>query len=363
MAAAAIARFEAYTGYRDFKRFHVEQARAFKTHLSDKAVTAASGRPLSKATVASTLRQLKAFFTWLADRPGYRSTIRYSDAEYFTPLGQDERIARGNRQKPVPEIAEIEQVLRSMSAEMSLEKRDRAIIAFILLTGARDRAVTTFKLKHVDLAQGTVFQDAREVRTKRAKTFITQFFPVGELPLQIVREWVSFLVSELGFGPGDPLFPSTDVKLQGMGIAPALSLSRQHWSTTSPIRDIFKRAFANAGLPAYNPHSFRSTLARLGERVCKTQEAFKAWSQNLGHTGMLVTFSSYGHVPEHRQCEIIAASGQSEEEPDELAAQITKLVERRSAVERAEFMRCAGKWFTCRRRASLSVRCLRRTCS
>jgi hypothetical protein len=32
--AKAIDRFEKYSKHRDFKRFHVEQARAFKTHLA-----------------------------------------------------------------------------------------------------------------------------------------------------------------------------------------------------------------------------------------------------------------------------------------------------------------------------------------
>ena len=34
-------------------------------------------------------------------------------------------------------------------------------------------------LKHVDVTRRTVFQDAREVRTKRAETFTSDFFPVG----------------------------------------------------------------------------------------------------------------------------------------------------------------------------------------
>lgn len=38
MAVAAIFRFEEYTGFRDFKRFHVEQARAFKSNLSGKTL-------------------------------------------------------------------------------------------------------------------------------------------------------------------------------------------------------------------------------------------------------------------------------------------------------------------------------------
>ncbi len=60
-----------------------------------------------------------------------------------------------------------------------------------------------------------------------------------------------------------------------------------------------------AGLPYFNPHSFRRTLVRLGETVCQSPEEFKAWSQNLGHEQVLTTFCSYGAVADRRQGEII----------------------------------------------------------
>jgi hypothetical protein len=41
------------------------------------------------------------------------------------------------------------------------------------MTGARDSAIASMKLKHVDLAAGCVFQDAREVDTKYSKSFPT----------------------------------------------------------------------------------------------------------------------------------------------------------------------------------------------
>jgi integrase/recombinase XerD len=85
----------------------------------------------------------------------------------------------------------------------------------------------------------------------------------------------------------------------------AVGLRREHWSTASPIRGIFRQAFKVAGLPYYNPHSFRTTLAQLGETRCQTPEQFKAWSQNLGHEGVLTTFYSYGSVAPRRQGEII----------------------------------------------------------
>jgi hypothetical protein len=85
----------------------------------------------------------------------------------------------------------------------------------------------------------------------------------------------------------------------------AAGFARQHWSSGTPIRKIFRKAFGAAGLPYFNPHSFRNTLVRFGERCCQSPEEFKAWSQNLGHEKVLTTFSSYGDVPASRQAQIM----------------------------------------------------------
>ena len=41
----------------------------------------------------------------------------------------------------------------------------------------------------------------------------------------------------------------------------AVGLDRKHWRDAGAIRRIFKQAFERAGLPNYNPHSFRHTLS------------------------------------------------------------------------------------------------------
>ena len=177
-----------------------------------------------------------------------------------------------------------------------IERRNRALVAFTLLTGARDSAIASLKLKHVDLIAGCVNQDAREVKTKFSKTFSTFFFPVGEEVREIVTEWVSYLRNEKLWGNDEPLFPATRVALGPDRQFTAAGLARQHWSNASPIRTIFREAFVSAGLPYFNPHSFRNTLVQLGQKVCQTPEQFKAWSQNLGHEKVLTTFLSYGEV-------------------------------------------------------------------
>ena len=307
-AAAALNRFEEYTKYRDFKNFHLQQAVGFKRKLAVQ-ISAQTGLPLSKRTLFGTLNALRAFFQWVAGQPGYRSRLTYADADYFALSEKETRIAKAAVSRPVPTLEQIQHVLQSMPDATDVQLRNRALIAFTLLTGARDGAIASMKLKHVDIIEGRVFQDAREVRTKFSKSFTTCFFPVGDDVRQIVVDWVSFLTCEKLFGPMDPLFPATQVVLDEHRCFQVGGLARSHWSNASPIRAIFKEAFAGAGVPYANPHSFRKTLALLGERVCRTPEEFKAWSQNLGHDQVLTTFSSYGQVGYERQAELIRRLG------------------------------------------------------
>lgn len=167
------------------------------------------------------------------------------------------------------------------------------------------------RLKHVNLAAGSVYQDAREVKTKFSKTFTTFFFPVGDESRQIVTDWVTFLREVKLWGNDAPLFPATHIINGAARQFEVAGLKREHWSSAAPIRAIFRDAFQAAGLPYFNPHSLRNTLVHRGETLCKTPEQFKAWSQNLGHEGVLTTFYSYGEVGNRRQGEIIQSLAES----------------------------------------------------
>lgn len=301
--AKAIDRFEVYTRHKDFKTFHIEQARAFKRDLSEQR--GRSGEPLSKATLYATLTVLKRFFVWLAGQPGYKSRITYADAEYFNLSAKDTRIAKATRPERIPTLEQIRHVIGRMPMVTDIERRDRALLAFAILTGARDGAMASFKLRHIDVVEGKIDQDARDVRTKFSKSFITTFFPVGDDLRAIVVDWVNYLQQIKLWGLDDPLFPATKVAVgEDMRFA-AAGLDRKHWSSAGPIRIIFKQAFVLVGLPYFNPHSFRKTLALLGGQRCKTPEEYKAWSQNLGHEHVLTTFCSYGDVSSYRQTEIM----------------------------------------------------------
>jgi integrase len=81
-----------------------------------------------------------------------------------------------------------------------------------------------------------------------------------------------------------------------------------------------------------NPHTFRKTLARFGQQICRSPEEYKAFSQNLGHEDVLTTFTSYGAVPVDQQASIIRSlCSRNAEAADsaELAHEIIDLISRR----------------------------------
>ena len=175
------------------------------------------------------------------------------------------------------------------------------------------------------------------MKTKASKTFTTDFFPVGNDLRAIVVEWVDFLRTVKRWGPDDPLFPSTKVG-QGETLRfEVMGIDRGHWRNAQPIRNIFREAFERASIPYANPHSFRKTLARLGQQRCRTPEEFKAWSQNLGHDQVATTLTSYGEVPRERQAEIMRsladpnAHGNRSEEARKLLETALALSHRRTA--------------------------------
>ena len=157
----------------------------------------------------------------------------------------------------------------------------------------------------MNIAEAYIDQDARHVQTKFGKTFRTFFMPVSELATLIAVDWHAELSASPLRGPDDPLFPATE-----MGFSPergfvAVGLARCGWSNSNPIRSIFRKAFAAADLPYFNPHSIRNMLVRHIMSLDLPVEVLKSWSQNLGHQGLLTTLTSYGTVPTDRQGELI----------------------------------------------------------
>jgi integrase/recombinase XerD len=324
----SIVRFEEYNNFKDFATFNKEQAVGFKKRLLGLKAER-TGEALSKATTHSTIKHLQAFFKWLAMQEGYKSKISPLDISYFNLTSRDVHIAQSRKLRDYPSLEQIRATVLAMPSDTDIQKRDRALLAFAIASGARDSAIISLKLKHLDTHNQRVTQYPDEVKTKRSKTIITGFFPIGDDFKTIVLEWVEFLTREKLFSPNDPLFPKTAITLDASNGFTPNGISQEHWNTTAPVCKIFRQAFEAAGLPYFNPHSFRHTLGHMAQTYCATPEEFKAWSQNLGHESVLTTLGSYGQIDPYRQCEVIKRLGKKETEQDKMDVILQAIRERK----------------------------------
>ncbi len=293
----SILRFEEFTGFVSLKTFTQKQATRFKAFMA--------GKELTPVTIHSTLNNLKRFLSWLSLQPGFKIAINRTDIEYLNLPEKDIRAATAAADKPHPSLQMIEKVVEQMPDESPIEKRNRALIAFVTITGIRDGALISLKQKHFDRARMLVLQNPLEVSTKFSKRIDTFLFPLNEQFEQIFLEWMDYLKLQQLFGDYDPLFPKTALGHDENDCFVPVGLSREHWASASAVRGIFKEAFKVANLPAFTPHSFRHMI--VGEMYARNLSVaqFKAWSQNLGHDGAMTTLSSYGRLSLHEQGKLV----------------------------------------------------------
>jgi len=74
-----------------------------------------------------------------------KSRFRHSDADYFNLSEKNAGVATARRDKQVPTIEPVRRVIETMPHDWYVERRDRALLAFTLLTRARDSAIASLK--------------------------------------------------------------------------------------------------------------------------------------------------------------------------------------------------------------------------
>ncbi len=316
----AILRFEEFSGFADLKRFDQKQATGFKAALAKE--------DLAPATILSTINNLKRFFGWLGLQPGYKSRIRANDIEYLNLSEKDVRAASAPADKKYPTLQMIEKVVAQMPDETSIQKRDRALVAFTAISGIRDGALITLNLKHFDIDRNLVLQNPLEVATKFGKRIDTFLFPLGDGFEQIFLDWTQYLRKDQLFADDDPLFPKTANGHDKNNCFIPIGLSREHWANASPIREIFKAAFEAVELPAYTPHRFRDMIVSEAYRRNLPPRELIAWSQNLGHESLLTTITSYGKLSLEEQGRLVRQSSMSSPEKPLTRADMEELMER-----------------------------------
>lgn len=305
MAAATIAEFERTIGGKNFKLFKPAWAISFKDSLETR-LSQTTGQLLAPATIVTKLATIQGFFIWLCDQEGYRSRIRRSDVDYFNSSLRLSEAARSRNNLRAPSLEQVRHVLACLPAVTETERCIRAMIAFTLVSGGRADAIASMRLGNIDLDEKTVFFDGRTSRTKNSKSYVAAYFPVDEEIIGMVADWVIFLREDRLFGPNDPMFPAAEMTHDADHFYAATGrVARQTWKSSEPLRRHFRAACEAAGLPYFNPHSVRTTLGRLGLKVCRNPEEMKAFSQNFGHASLDTTARFYSRLSDDRQTELM----------------------------------------------------------
>ncbi|MFH1373382.1 MAG: site-specific integrase [bacterium] len=300
----AIWLYEDFTNHGDFAGFNQSKAVRLKKWLLSRTYR---GKPVSITTVYHYLRHLKRFFVWLSGQPGYKSRISLDSVSYLSLEKKKVREATAPKRVKYPSLEYVRNLADSIDVRNEIDQRDRALIAFLLLSGMRDKAVSTLPIGCFDTQTLEIQQDpVAGVDTKFGKSFISVLFRFDDKLVEYVINWVKYLTETKLFASTDPLFPRSRVEQVEGGLT---FISRQvegvYWKGAGSIRQILKVRSAKAGLNYYHPHSYRHTAVSLAMRYCRNAEEIKAVSQNFGHDYIGTTMVTYGTLDDFRVEEII----------------------------------------------------------
>ncbi|MFA5986507.1 MAG: tyrosine-type recombinase/integrase [Parcubacteria group bacterium] len=269
----------------DFAEFDRDLCDEFKKYLKREA----DKNNTSLSNQYDILRHTKRFFLWLSDQPFY-DKIKKTDLDYLRLSKKETSIALEKTEKDIPTLEEIKSIVQSISGNHEVALRDRAMIAFLILTGMRISAVVSLPMQAFDKHKLHIEQSpAMGVKTKNSKKIISTFFPIGwDDGERIFLEWYSYLTEEKGFGSKKPIFPATqDFSLK--------KVSDEFWQSSNPARKIIQERCKEANVPYYNPHSFRHSAVAFMSELGLTEADKRAISLVLGHEHIGTTFGSYGY--------------------------------------------------------------------
>ncbi len=300
----AILLWQEFSKDEDFGLYSGDKAIDFKRWLSERQFR---GKAISIVTYHAYLRYLRKFFGWLVREPGYRNRIKPNSVDYLKVTEKEERIATQSTPRSYPSLDYVQKLVESIQPTTEVDRRDRALVAFTLLSGMRDSAVATLPLGCLDKEKLVILQNPRKgVTTKFSKLIPTTLFRFDETMLRYVLEWAKYLY-EKGFGSQDPLFPRSELEkgADNLTFEASSDVEPVFWQGSSRIREIFKKRSKEAGLSYFPPHTFRHLATILAFRACRNGEEIKAISQNFGHEHIATTISIYGNYDPSRLTEII----------------------------------------------------------
>ncbi|MCE3237640.1 MAG: site-specific integrase [Gammaproteobacteria bacterium] len=294
---SSIANFEEYTGYKDFKLFSYDDVVGFQKYVLEKY-----GH--SMQTANRTMVYVKEFFFWLREQDGYKK-IKYDDVDDLQLSLKDQERAKATKPKDYLDASKWQDLILSLKPETDIECRGQAMLATLLLTGARIDALISFNIGDFNLDRNYAFQDAEHVNSKFASSWKTNLWKFKPELRQILDNWILKLRNEHGFTDNDPLFPKICVTTNEAKLFQTGGFLKKPIKSQSILREELYKQLEKAGVGHYTPHTVRNSLIALFYSFSLTPEQQKAISQNMSHKNLGTTMNGYYKVSEYRQDAII----------------------------------------------------------
>ncbi len=288
---------------------HAPEIRSvFPVYLAEQKTPA--GRKLSPAYIDKLLAITRQFFTWARERRPERYVEVRSD--WIASIRSKRTPGRVAEHK----LFSLDQVraLVDFAPCSRVERRDRAMAAFLFLSGMRAGAFVSLPVRSVVLDYKPNGADrpmilVRQwpdwgVKTKNGKAANTFLLPHPELEdlREIVRDWYNEVSSTIGENgmwwsliepDGETFSPDqTPGDNRRNGLARRLRWLCEH-----------------THVPYMSPHKLRRGHIVWAESQCRSVVEFKAISQNVMHESMNLTDTRYSTLTEGELAQRLAGAG------------------------------------------------------
>ena len=231
----------------------------------------------------------RAFLTWAKQE--YPTKYKPVDQRWIKSL----RSSRGRSmlaELKTRELYTVEDVIRlvSVAPYTFTEKRTRASVAFLFLSGMRIGAFLTLPFECVDIYNRRVYQlPSKGVKTKNSKAGLTFLLNIPEL-LAVIEEY------DNEFRPNMPSESYWYVHADTWGDPTRKKPIGNREASRDTFSDHLKKLCERAGVKFLSPHKFRHGHAVYSMKRAKTVAQMKAISQNLMHSNTGITDGIYGRL-------------------------------------------------------------------
>jgi site-specific recombinase XerD len=244
-----------------------------------------SNEGLSRSTLRKSCQLARRFFHWA--KLEFPREFKAISASWIASL-RPPRLPEAQREHVFVTLEEVRHLTQlPAQADDLAQLRDRAMTAFLFLSGMRAGAFGSLPISAVDLAERQIKQwPSLGVHTKNGLSRTTYLLHIPEL-LEVVTQWDTRIRSQL---PETAMWYTPITMCWGQQIlSPEPAGAHRNGAVSGRLQGLYQQA----GLPYKSAHKFRHGHAVFALQHARTMADYKAISQNLMHSDVRITDGIY----------------------------------------------------------------------